>query len=118
MQSHSQISYTLVQSSFLLLELYVNKDLCIIFCCLFFEPLTCLLLTCIDFSICMRIHLQTFNIVDTNLPVPMSLCWTVQAMWICEIGVAGVPEDSKDDMVVGLLKMCIIKMATCWENEK
>lgn len=65
--------YTLVQSSFLLLELYVNKDFCIIFC-LLFEPLTHLLPAYIDFSIHMPIHLQTFNIVDTNLPVPMNLC--------------------------------------------
>jgi len=35
-KSFTDIIYTVVQSSFLLLELYVNKDLCIIFCCLFF----------------------------------------------------------------------------------
>jgi hypothetical protein len=73
-KSFKDFIYTLVQSSFLLLELYVNKDLCIIFCCLLFEPLTCLLPANIDFSIHMRIHLQTFNIVDTNLPVSMNLC--------------------------------------------
>lgn len=73
-KSFTDFIYTIVQSSFLLLELYVNKDLCIIFCCLFFEPLTCLLPAYIDFSIHMHIHLQTFNIVDTNLPVPLNLC--------------------------------------------
>jgi hypothetical protein len=73
-KSFTDFICTVVQSSFLLLELYVNKDLCIIFCCLFFEPLTCLLSTYIDFSIHMHIHLQTFNIVDTNLLVPVNLC--------------------------------------------
>jgi len=35
-KSFTDFIYTVVLSSFLLLELYVNKDLCIIFCCLFF----------------------------------------------------------------------------------
>lgn len=75
-KSFKYFIYTVVQSSFLLLELYVNKDLCIILCCcLFFEPVTCLLQANIDYSIIhMHIHLQMFNAVDTNLPVPMNLC--------------------------------------------
>jgi len=99
-KSFTDFIYTVVQSSFLLLELYVNKDLIIIFCCcLFFEPMTCLLPANIDFSVIhMHIHLQTFNVVDTNLPVTMNLCdqiFVEQCARICEVGLAGVPKDSK-----------------------
>jgi hypothetical protein len=71
-KSFTDFIYTVVQSCFLLLELYVNKDLCIIFCCLFIVPLTCLLPAYIDFSSHTHIQLQTFNIVNTNLPVTMN----------------------------------------------
>ena len=73
-KSFTDFLYSVVQSSFLLLELYVNKDFCTIFYCLFFEPLTCLLTAYIDISIHVLIQLQTFNIVDTNVSVLMNLC--------------------------------------------
>jgi hypothetical protein len=60
-KSFTYFIYTVVQFSFLLLELYANKDFCIIFCCLFIVPLTCILPAYIDFSSHMHIQLQTFN---------------------------------------------------------